>query len=94
MCDSGRYEHRLIQPPPLVAGVRKCCSPIGPCSGEMVIYFHDKTCPIWNGGDCNCWVSDEVWVAAHNEVCFAQCNGCGHAPSSMFKSARKKSRKR
>lgn len=62
-------------------GLRKCCNPIGPCSGHMQAFAHDPDCPIWYHRTCTCWAKEEVWVAAHNMPVFAQCDECGYAPS-------------
>lgn len=80
----GRKKYRLR------GHVRKCCNPIGPCSGSMAVYYHAGTCPVWGDGKCDCWVQWEVFVVAHHQPVFTQCTGCGHAPLPFNSNKRRK----
>ena len=69
--------------------VRKCCNPIGPCSGSMAVYQHAPICPVWRDGKCECWVQEEVFVSAHHQPVFTQCGECGYAPFPFSSSKRR-----
>lgn len=52
------------------------------CSGEMVVRYHGRSCPIWKGEECDCAIKHRIYVGAHDLPVFVQCSNCGYAPSN------------
>ena len=68
----------------------KCCNPIGPCSGKMVVRAHDPSCRVWHDEPCECDVEHRVWVAALHQPVWTQCDKCGYAPLPVNQLRRRK----
>lgn len=52
------------------------------CSGHMTIKKHSGKCALHDGyKECDCHISNKVWVWAHCLPVFVQCDSCGYAPS-------------